>query len=207
MKNILSILLIVVFPGIISGQGKFFGGNGDGFATATISNQVLPLVIQNFDGQLEKDKGILNFTISSDELICGIVIEKSQDGTSYVRMDSINLFPGAYLAEKVSRQDNVLFPGNNYYRLRIQKCSGALVYSKVILLYVPLRNTFYYSSADRRLYYYLSKPGNILVYNSLGQVMFNQKVQPGSGSILMNMPSTGFYVYKFEDLPSGKFMQ
>jgi hypothetical protein len=152
MKRIIIILFTVVIPGFIFGQGKFFGGNGDGFATATIINQVLPMVIENFEGQLEQDKASLNFTISGNELICGIVIEKSREGIIFTRMDSVSFQAGTYTAEKISRKDNSSLPGNNYYRLRIVKCNGAFVYSKTIMLYVPLRNTFYYSAADRKLY-------------------------------------------------------
>ena len=80
MKYFFSILLVIVFPGIILGQGKFFGGNGDGFATATITNQVLPLVIEDFEGHMEQNSVRLRFTIRSDEMLCGIVIEKSREG-------------------------------------------------------------------------------------------------------------------------------
>jgi hypothetical protein len=206
MKKIMIILFTVAIPGFIYGQGKFFGGDGDGFATATIINQVLPLIIENFEGHLEQDKVVLNFTITGNELICGILIEKSREGVIFNRMDSITFHGGAYTAEKISRQDNSVLPGKSYYRLRIVKCNGVLVYSKTIMLYVPMRNSFYYSSADRKLYYNLEQPGILHVYNSLGMLMIARELPAGSGSILMDMKSTGLYFYRFADKSSGKFI-
>jgi hypothetical protein len=206
MKKIIIILFTVVIPGLISGQGKFFGGNGDGFATATIINQVLPLVIEDFEGHLEQEKVSLNFTISGNELICGIVIEKSRQGIIFNRMDSITFYGGAYSAERISKQDNAVLPGNNYYRLRIVKCNGAFVYSRIIMVNVPMRNTFHYSSADRKLYYNLEQPGILHVYSSQGMLMVTKKLQAGSGSIFMNIKSTGLYFYQFAGKPAGKFI-
>jgi hypothetical protein len=207
MKIIFSILLFIVFPACITAQGKFFGGNGDGFATATIINQVLPLVIENFEARLEQNNVKLNFTINGDELACGIVIEKSRDGNVFTRIDSIHFNAGAYLAEKFAKQDIAVTPGNNYYRLRIMKCSGAFVYSKIIMIQVPVRNTFYYSSVDRKLMYYLPEPGVLKVYNSQGQLMINKILAPGSGSITIEMLATGLYFCQFAGVPAGKFLK
>jgi hypothetical protein len=206
MKKIIIIMFTVVIPVLISGQGKFFGGNGDGFATATIINQALPLIIDNFEGQLEYEKVILSFTISGDELMCGIIIEKSREGIIFTKMDSISFQAGSYTAEKMVRRDKSSVPGNNYYRLRIVKCNGAFVYSKTIMLYVPMRNTFYYSSADRKLYYNLEQPGILHVYSSQGMLMVTKKLQAGSGGIFMNIKSTGLYFYRFAGKPAGKFI-
>jgi hypothetical protein len=148
MRKIIIILFTVVIPGLTSGQGKFFGGDGDGFASATIINQVLPLIIENFEGHLEQDEVMLNFTITGNELICSIVIEKSREGIIFNRMDSISFHGGSYAAEKKSGKDISSLPGNNYYRLRIVKCNGTFVYSRIIMVYVPMRNTLYYSNAD-----------------------------------------------------------
>jgi hypothetical protein len=56
-------------------QGKFFGGNGDGFAVSSVSNIVLPLRVIDFsvleNGNAVKGKLI----IVSNELLCSIYFE------------------------------------------------------------------------------------------------------------------------------------
>lgn len=208
MKYIFSILLlIIVFPGIIAGQGKFFGGNGDGFASSTITNQVLPLLIEDFEGHMEQNSVRLRFTVRSDEMICGIVIEKSREGAVFNRIDSIPLNGSSYMPEIFSKQDISVLPGNNYYRLRIVKCIHALVYSKIIMVAAPIRNTFYYSSADQKLYYFLQQAGVLHVQNTQGQLIVNKMIQAGSGSISLNIPTSGLYFYQFAGLPAGKFIK
>jgi len=207
MNKVFCILLIIVFPGIVAGQGKFFGGNGDGFATATISNQVLPLLIEDFEGHMEQNSIRLRFTIRSDEMLCGIVVEKSRGGSVFTRIDSILLYGSSYMPEIFSKLDNSVLPGNNYYRLRIVKCSDAFVYSKIIMVPAPMRNIFYYSSADQKLYYYLQKAGVLQVHNAQGQLMVNKMIQAGSGSLMLDIPASGLYFYQFAGMPAVKFIK
>ncbi len=207
MKYFLSILLVIVFPVIIFGQGKFFGGNGDGFATATITNQVLPLLIEDFEGYLEQNNVRLRFAIRSDEILCGIVVEKSREGVVFTRVDSIPLNGNSNMSEKFSKQDLSVLPGKNYYRLRIVKCNGAFVYSKIIMILAPMRNSFYYSTPEHKLYYYLEQSGVLRVHNTQGQLIFNKKLEAGSGSISMNISVNGLYFYQFAGLPAGKFIK
>jgi len=207
MKYFLSILCVIVFPGIISGQGKFFGGNGDGFATATILNQVLPLLIVHFEGHMEQNNVRLGFAIRSDEMLCGIVVEKSREGVVFTLLDSIALYGNSNLTGKFSKLDISVLPGNNYYRLRIVKCNGAFVYSKIIMVLAPVHNIFYYSSPDQRLYYNIKQAGVLRVHNTQGQLIINKILQAGSGSILMDIPTSGPYFYQFAGMPAGKFIK
>src|SRR6185503_11273252 len=121
MKIHITILMMFVSLACFS-QGKFFGGNGDGFASATLSNVVLPLQVLNFS--VAKQYGIVkaSLKISSDELVCKMILEKSNDGNSYSETDRLEDAAGLQGTDFLFT-DSSSSQATNYYRVKIIQCN------------------------------------------------------------------------------------
>ena len=193
MKKIFILLLITVTCKFASAQGKFFGGNGDGFSTATIINQLLPLSITDFNAKLQQNTVTLSFGITSDVPFCSIVIERSQDGRSFSGIDTIsNTNTGVYIDRTFIREDKHPGAGKNYYRLKVNYCSGNNVNSKTILVNVASTGSVYF--ADKTLYYQIKAQTDLKVFNAQGQLVMTKKLQQGSGTVSLDMQSKGLYI-------------
>ena len=66
MKNYLAIFFTLMMSQSFA-QGKFFGGNGDGFA-ASQSAMILPVNLVNFEAVLRHDKVQISWAAVSDNI-------------------------------------------------------------------------------------------------------------------------------------------
>jgi hypothetical protein len=131
MKQLFTLLLLVLVN-VGNTQGKFFGGNGDGFATATISNIVLP------------STGIILTGASCGEDICldwNTIQEANTSHFNVERMNSISAFQMVGRVEAAgmsntgrdySFTDKWSLDGLNYYRLAQTDKDGRINYSSTI---------------------------------------------------------------------------
>ncbi|MEP6675105.1 MAG: T9SS type A sorting domain-containing protein [Ferruginibacter sp.] len=198
MKKIFTILLLTAACKFATAQGKFFGGNGDGFSTATIISQLLPVSITDFNAKLQQNTVALSFGISSDVAFCNIIIERSLDGRSFSGIDTINASSGGgYYDRTFTREDRHPGSGKNYYRVKIIYCTGNNIYSKVVLVNVTAQGTVYY--ADRTLYYQVKDQTDLKIFNSQGQLVLTKKLPQGSGTVSLDMQTKGLYVCKLSD--------
>jgi hypothetical protein len=207
MKYCFLTLLFIFYSLFSSAQGRFSGGNGDGFATVTTSNIVLPVVIKNFEGWVQGNGAVkLAFSVSGDESVCEIIIERS-NGNAFAAIGSIiDLFlPG--FDKEFSRYDLSPAEGNNYYRLHIRKCNGASVYSIIVLVNLPKKENIYYSYTDQKLYYHLQQGEILQVFNSAGQLILKKTLFAGTRSIAIDLPSTGIFFYSLSGGASGKLLK
>jgi hypothetical protein len=133
MKNYLTILFTLMLSQSFA-QGKFFGGNGDGFAVSQ-SAMILPVNLVNFEAILQQDKAQINWTAVSDN-ITSFILEISTDGNYF-----------EWLVEKtVTQKTNVPVrygyadiprTGLWYYRLKWTEANGAIKHSKTISVLFP----------------------------------------------------------------------
>jgi hypothetical protein len=198
MKKIFTIILFIGAGKFVSAQGKFFGGNGDGFSTASISNQILPISITDFNAKLLQSTVSLSFSITSDVAFCNIIIERSQDGRSFVAIDTISNTAGSgYIDKTFTREDKHPGTGKNYYRVQVQYCSGNSVSSRTVLVNVAGASNIYY--ADKVLYYQVKAQTSLQVFNGQGQLVLTKKLAAGSGTVSLDVQTKGIYICKLSD--------
>jgi hypothetical protein len=192
-----TILTLVAFSSF--SQGKFFGGSGDGFATATISNIVLPLEVTGFT--VAKNGNAIKATVmlQSTDAVCEILLEVSTDGNTFRAVDSLSaVFPGLQDSQ-FGLSDLAPSNGINYYRVKIIRCSDSYVYTKILLYREHKAHQFY--TSGKTLYYTLEEKGSLEIFNAVGQLIMRRSLQSGAGMLSMDELTTGVYFLRFEQQP------
>lgn len=111
-------------------NGKYSGGNGDGFATSQ-GAVILPVKLVSFEASLQNNQAQISWTATATN-VSKFILEISHDG---------NLFQ--YLTEKAVSENtrygyaDIYRTGIWYYRLKWQEADGSVHYSKVIALNFP----------------------------------------------------------------------
>lgn len=195
-------LLIVSLLFCSSGysQGKFFGGNGDGFASAALGNIVLPLQVIDFSVTKYGNDVKAILKISADEEVCKIVLEKSEDAISYTEADKIDNGSTPIQSRDFIFTDQLTSQRTIYYRAKIIKCTGGTQYSKTVFVKNDgSLNQFYYSSASRALQYNVKQAGVLQLINSSGQILYKTVLVAGSGSLNLPVAGAGIYLLRFSN--------
>ena len=195
MKNYLTIFFTLMLSQSFA-QGKFFGGNGDGFAVSQ-SAMILPVNLVSFEAIIQQDRAQINWTAVSDN-ISSFILEISADGNSF-----------EWLVEKTVTQHTIVpvrygyadIPrtGLWYYRLKWTEANGAIKYSKTISVLFPSVEkiqAIYDANAATLI---VKKPANaslIAIYSTDGRL---QKTVRNAQSIcripVQNLPA-GLYIIK-----------
>lgn len=188
------------------GQGKFFGGNGDGFASATISNVVLPLQVISFSVVKQDAVVKASLQITSDETVCKIILEKSSNAVTYQAADILEN-PAGLQGSHFLFTDSSSLASTNYYRARIFKCNGGIVFTAVITVSGKEDNgSFYYSQLSGTIHYTILNDGKIEIINTAGQLVYQTSIYKGSGIIYFVPATKGIYLLRFEDKPAVKIL-
>jgi hypothetical protein len=200
LRILLLVSGILLSAGIHS-QGKFFGGNGDGFATVTISNVVLPVEIIHFAVSRETTIVKADLSIHSTESICNIKLERSMNGSNYTTIDSLG---GVIQGSSFTFTDRQPARTDSYYRIRITRCDGGFILSKILLLKVTTTpNQFII--ADAGIQYSITRTGILEIINSAGQPVYKRSLQAGIGRLEIPFLAGGYYFVRFEGQAAGKF--
>ena len=202
MKNYLAIFFTLMMSQSFA-QGKFFGGNGDGFA-ASQSAMILPVNLVKFEAVLQHDKAQINWTAVSDN-ISSFILEISTDGNHF-----------EWLVEKTVTQHTIVpvrygyadIPrtGLWYYRLKWTEANGAVKHSKTISVLYPSVEKIQAIYDAHAAALIVSKPANALViaiYSADGRL---QKTVRNAQSIcriaVQDLPA-GLYIVK---IPGNTFV-
>jgi hypothetical protein len=188
---VLSTLLLGYFA---NAQGKYDGGDGDGFATIIVSNIVLPLQVIDFTAAENNGSVKARLRIQSDESICGLQLERSSDGNRFVMVD-----------EKQSGLQGTLFvfsdaavpTGNIYYRVKIIRCDESFIFSKTILLQADHRDRW--EMQGNILNYQAHADGTLQCFSQSGQLVYARQLNRGSGQLSMPVLAAGIYSIRFNN--------
>jgi hypothetical protein len=105
--------------------------------TLSVNNCGIPLKtdLLSFNGKLVGDKGHLSWTTSKEDEPVTFILERSNDGTSFVQIGTVNSH-NDYTAtvNSYSFIDPVAITGKAYYRLVLAEQSGARKFSRTIQL-------------------------------------------------------------------------
>lgn len=195
-----TLIASLLFCSLGYSQGKFFGGNGDGFSSATLDNIVLPLQIIDFSVSKNGNEVKANLKISPDEAVCKIVLEKSEDAFSYTEADKIGNGNTPILITDFLFTDRVTTEKTLYYRAKVIKCSGGIIYSRVVSIKNDkTQNRFYYSFTNRALHYNVKQNDELQLVNAYGQLVYKTNLTAGSGVLNFSTLAPGIYLLHFSN--------
>ncbi|MBL7748114.1 MAG: hypothetical protein JNM19_11835, partial [Chitinophagaceae bacterium] len=96
--------------------------------TAGYCSLLLPSKLVYFNGNIHNEKALLSWQIQNPELVSDFIIEKKTGTTDWVALMTT---PADNSREIYSATDAGIYPGDNFYRLRIRERSGMVYYSAV----------------------------------------------------------------------------
>ncbi len=195
-------LISMMLPvNLLLAQGKFSGGNGDGFAVATITNIVLPLQIVHFTVYPTGTSVKADLSIRSTEAVCGIVLEKSVNGTRFEATDSVHAATSGFMQADFVLNDPSPGQGILYYRMKIIRCNESFVVSKVILFNTGNKGDMFYTTGNM-IHYNVSANGCLELLNDIGQLVLNKQISKGAGQLLLFSFNSGIYFVRFGGGPA-----
>jgi hypothetical protein len=133
MKNYFTIIFTLMLSQSFA-QGKFFGGNGDGFAVSQ-SAMILPVNLVNFEASLQQDKAQISWTAVSDNISL-FVLEISSDGNFFEWLAEKTVTPNTIAPVRYGYAD-ISRTGLWYYRLKWHEANGVVKHSKTISVLFP----------------------------------------------------------------------
>lgn len=115
-------------------QGKFGGGNGDGYAMLQSSNVLLPVELVQFTVETHPEQGVVvRWTTAQEKNNRYFEVERSADGRTWdaiARENGLGDVPNGRLTY-YHIVDRAALPGTSYYRLRQVDFDGTTTISRV----------------------------------------------------------------------------
>jgi hypothetical protein len=180
------------------------GTHGAGMWTTTLALTALPVTILNFDGRLDNNTGLLNWTTSAEYNSKDFELEKSTDGVHYAKMATLTAAGNSNAERKYSYRD-IKLSAANYYRLKMNDLDGNNKLSNVVLLRynesrqnVVILNTPFHNYIDLKF----AKPGSqatIQLSNVAGVLVAQKIITNPWGQTRWNIPgqlSSGSYIVR-----------
>ena len=116
-----------VFTASFSGFGKFF---------LIDAGVALPVTLLSFDGRLNNNSILLNWSTSSELNSKYFDLEKSSDGTNFYSIGTVNAAGTSTIQRNYNFTDRQVNEFN-YYRLKMVDIDGHFIYSKTVLIKNP----------------------------------------------------------------------
>ena len=176
-------------------QGKFFGGNGDGFAAATITNGALPLQVLHFSATINNNAVQAKLRFSGSEQLCAIQPEKSVDGARFHPLQPPQaIVPRTGSAEYLF-SDNQYVPPVCFYRVALIHCDGSLMYTHILPVKLNWPAKFYV--AEGNLYYQHIKTNVVAeILNTTGLKVYQTRLPGNSGMVKLDGLVRGVYIIR-----------
>lgn len=191
------IILLIIVPCHLFAQGKYDGGDGDGFATTIVNNIVLPIHVIDFAANGNGNSIKADIRIISDETICMVQLQRSTDGNFFSVAGTMVTVPPGFTQDRFAFVDEPVPAGDLYYRAAIHRCDGSIVFSKTILLKVNERDRWLvYGNVLR---YRTHKAGWLQCYNQSGQLVYSKYLNEGSAEINLPLKAAGIYALRFDN--------
>ena len=201
MKIYTSILCFLI-AGATMAQGKFFGGNGDGFAVSQ-SAIVLPVNLVSFEASLRENTAHISWTAVVQN-ISSFTLEVSNDGSRFEYLTEKTVTENAIVPVQYGYAD-AFRAGLWYYRLKWMEADGSIAYSKVIAVNFPVTTTVkvYYDEQS----VLIKKPASVQLielYSADGRLQ--KKLRSNLFTCRLNVSGlpAGVYFIRALDNSSGK---
>ncbi len=197
-----------------AGRGTVTGGNGPGVSgsigsdmlgdpppigavTITIgtvsTNSVLPAELVEFNANKKNATVLLNWTTASEINVSHFEIERSLDGIEFIKIGSHDAIGDAVTTTSYNFHDKQPRTGTNYYRLKTIDLDGSESLSRIVsagfqnldhpvAVPNPVREQLLIIGLDLNSYQAM-----VEIYNSTGQVLFQQEIGINDGKLELQM--------------------
>lgn len=151
---------------------------------------LLPINRLDLKGQLMGETVRLNFSVSANEQVAGMHLERSVDGKTFINSKylSANIING-YTEYKIEDNIAALSASNIFYRVRVERKDGSVRYSNNIKIVPPgNRQEFQLlpnpvrTSTSLSIVVSKNQLGTIKIFNAVGALMQLKPVQLVAGS-------------------------
>jgi hypothetical protein len=187
-------------------------------AGAASVSSLLPATLTGFTATTQGNTSLLEWTTTTEYNTAGFSIERSNDGANFTAIGWVNGTNGGTVTTHYSYTDKQASNGRNYYRLKVTDLGGSDAYSAAVTAItsgnattkaypVPVIDhiVIEYSAAAR-------ENVNISLYNSGGQVVYNDKITAQGGSQKMTISRTpgmlpGIYFLTISTTGNGQYSE
>ena len=170
----------------------------------TVSGSVLPVVLVGYTAELNNDKTItLNWNTAQETNASHFDIERSQDGTIWTVIGSVQAKGNSSTQTDYSYTDGHPASTVNYYRLRMVDLDGRYGYTEIKVLRTSLVSTISFFPNPARDYVNVAlgetsgTEVTVRLINQAGQVLQEKKAAAGNGttiSLPLQQYATGMYI-------------
>lgn len=190
--------LFMISPVIASSQGKFFGGDGDGFAVSGANNIVLPSTGLTFNGIICQSQVCLDWSTLQESNTSHFIVERRGEGNTFSHIGRIEAAGNSIEKREYSFIDKWPVDGMNYYRLALIDRDGKLTYSPVIHI----------SHHTKKLIGYIANPaGDQLHIRILQPGFITLSIFDMTGKMLKRSVVNSLYTsIDIDDLPDGSYL-
>jgi len=167
----------------MNGQGFLFIAELEviGCATASIQPLAVPSSLLQFDAVQDSRNSQLNLVMQEEEGIDYYEIEHAVNGSDFEFIERIPARKKSDISSYEWTHDSP-FSGENFYRLKVWKDDGTYYYSPTKKVYFKIdfsKIVVFPNPANEKIHISLKsftgKKGDIEIYNSLGQLQYNQQ--------------------------------
>ena len=162
----------------------------------------LPVTFINFNGVLQNNTAVLNWSTANESNNKGFEVEKSTDGQTYTSIGFVNGHGNSSTINNYNFIDAKLFSGANYYRLKQIDNDGKFDYSSVIKIdFMKFAWKIYGNPVNNsHIQLMLDKQANVSVQilslnGSVVQIISKGNLAAGDYSIPLNLNNAGAGVY------------
>lgn len=180
-----------------------FGGNNDGFATALLIDQPLPVELLDFSARLIKGKVYLNWSTATEINNHFFTVQRSTDGVEFSQLEKVDGAGNSIERKFYQAIDDQPYKGISYYRLKQTDFDGTSTFpSKVIFID--------YNSADTSIqlfpnpatetFFKFDSPDivtTIEVKDMTGRTVLRYEPNIREGRVEMPTLSPGTYIIRF----------
>ena len=182
-----------------------FSNGFSGFGAGVPGVGPLPITLLSFTGYLDHGAGVLHWTTSFEQNARNFDIERSEDGSSFGKIGSVDATGNSTTERKYTYRDNHL-NAVNYYRLRMNDVDGKFKISQIVLIRfnnasqnMQVLNNPFHNSIE----YTLARPASkvrLQLLSMNGNIIWQKDVSnPGTRNQLnISAVSNGTYFLKAE---------
>lgn len=200
-----------------------FGGGGDYYfefeinsfselAVIFTNGTTLPVTWLSVTGEMSKGSGIIKWSTASEINTQSFTVEHSDDGLKFVSLHNIAAAGNSNGIRRYEWIHTTPKQGINYYRIRQTDRDGRYSYSKTVALQYHLNGAdivIFPNPGKDKLTVILpenvrsEKANTIRVYNTLGQVVYQQIIANSTNPIQVNISNLKPGIYRLETGYSG----
>jgi hypothetical protein len=166
----------------VNGQGKFGGGNGDGYTSQTIINIVLPLQQINVQAKYQENGTVqINWSTTNESGIAAFEVQRSVNGTDWKTIATEKSKSVAGSQTNYNAIDGDPQQGTSFYRIKIIELSGSFSFSAIVNIRVNKGYSFslYPNPAKQELFINITdRNKGLAITDASGRIVLQYSAVP-----------------------------